>query len=62
MINNPSAKLVYSSSKGAVEICSRTIFENYKERGINCLFEMNAGGHFNEPALRIAKGIAFLLR
>ena len=46
---------------GAVENNSRIIFDNYTKRGINCIFELNAGGHFNEPAFRTAKGIAFLL-
>ena len=47
---------------GAVENNTQTIYDNYKERGIDCRFEMNPGGHFNEPALRTAKGIAYLLR
>ncbi|MCR4556662.1 MAG: alpha/beta hydrolase [Saccharofermentans sp.] len=47
---------------GAVENNTQTIYDNYKKHGIDCRFEMNPGGHFNEPAFRTAKGIAYLLR
>ena len=47
---------------GAVENNTQTIYDNYKELGIDCKFEMNPGGHFNEPAFRTAKGIAYLLK
>ncbi len=47
---------------GAVENNTQTIYEKYKESGIDCRFEMNPGGHFNEPAFRTAKGIAYLLK
>lgn len=47
---------------GAVENNTQTIYKKYKESGIDCRFEMNPGGHFNEPAFRTAKGIAYLLR
>ena len=44
----------------AVEDNTKSIFELYKTLGADVLFEMNQGGHFTEPALRTAKGIAFL--
>ena len=33
----------------------------YKGKGVDVVLEMNKGGHFDEPALRTAKGIAWLL-
>ena len=44
-----------------VEDNTKAIAENYKTLGNDVLFEMNQGGHFTDPAMRTAKGIAFLL-
>lgn len=41
-----------------VEDNTRNIAELYSSQGCNMLFEMNQGGHFNDPELRTAKGIA----
>ena len=45
----------------AVENNTRTAAETYKSMNIDILFEMNKGGHFNEPDMRLAKGIKYLL-
>ena len=45
-----------------VEDNTRALAELYKSKGYNVLFEMNQGSHFNDPALRTAKGIAWLLK
>lgn len=37
-------------------------FEILKKAGTACTYEKNPGGHFKEPDLRLAKGIAWLLR
>lgn len=44
-----------------VEDNTKAIAEHYKSLGTDVLFEMNQGGHFTDPAMRTAKGIAFLL-
>ena len=36
-------------------------FHDYKKQGIETGFEMNPGGHFDDYADRLAKGIAYLL-
>lgn len=45
----------------AVEDNTQAVADHYKNLGIDICFEMNQGGHFTEPAMRTAKGIAFLL-
>ena len=45
----------------AVEDNTKAIVERYRSLGINVFFEMNQGGHFTDPALRTAKGIAYLI-
>ena len=45
-----------------VEDNTKKIYELYKEQGIEAEFEMNPGGHFDHPAGRLAKGIAYLLK
>lgn len=45
-----------------VEDNTRNIAELYSSQGYNMLFEMNQGGHFNDHALRTAKGIAWMLK
>ena len=45
-----------------VEDNTKALAKLYSAKGYNVLFEMNQGGHFNDPALRTAKGIAYLLR
>ncbi len=44
-----------------VEDNTKKIYEHYREQGIAAEFEMNPGGHFDDPAGRLAKGIAYLL-
>ena len=44
-----------------VEDNTKAIYERYRSSGTDVLFEMNQGGHFTDPALRTAKGIAFLI-
>lgn len=45
-----------------VEDKTRGISECYKAKGYDVFFEMNQGGHFNDPELRTAKGIAWLIK
>lgn len=45
-----------------VEDKTRGISERYKAKGYDVFFEMNQGGHFTDPALRTAKGIAWLIK
>ena len=45
-----------------VEDNTKALAELYKSKGYDVFFEMNQGGHFNDPALRNAKGIAWLLK
>ena len=40
----------------------RDIYEHLKKSNISCILEWNAGNHFSEPALRTAKGWAWLLK
>ena len=41
--------------------CIRDMHGWLKEQGINCILEWNAGGHFREPELRMARAFAWLL-
>ena len=45
----------------SVETRTREICENVKSRGIETVFELNPGGHFNEPEKRCAKAIEWLI-
>ena len=45
-----------------VEDKTRKIYEHYKDSGINTTFEMNQGNHFKDADLRLAKGIAWILK
>lgn len=45
-----------------VEENTNRIYEFYKKQGIETEFEMNPGGHFDDHAERLAKGIAYLLK
>ena len=45
-----------------VEDNTRALADLYLSHGYDVLFEMNQGGHFNDPAVRTAKGIAWLLK
>ena len=45
-----------------VEDKTRGIAERYKSKGYDVRFEMNQGGHFNDPELRTAKGIAWVIK
>jgi len=44
-----------------VEDNTRALAEFYREAGIHTRFELNPGGHFNDPNGRMARGIAWLL-
>ena len=50
---NPVMATVEDNTKAAAAL--------YKGKGVDVVLEMNKGGHFDEPALRTAKGIAWLL-
>ena len=45
-----------------VEDKTRGIAELYKAKGYDVHFEMNQGGHFTDPELRTAKGIAWVIK
>ena len=45
-----------------VEDNTKKIVEFYKKQGIETELEMNPGGHFDDHAERLAKGIAYLLK
>ena len=45
-----------------VEDKTRGIAERYKAKGYDVRLEMNQGGHFNDPELRTAKGIAWVIK
>ena len=45
-----------------VEDNTRALADLFSAKGYDVFFEMNQGGHFNDPAKRTAKGIAYLLR
>lgn len=45
-----------------VEDCTRKASGLLQDRGIPVTFEMNQGGHFDNPPARIARGIAELLK
>ena len=38
-----------------------TIYDYYKSLGVETVFEMNPGNHFQDAAQRIAKGIVWLV-
>lgn len=40
---------------------TRDVVELFEARGVPTVFEQNPGNHFKEPALRMAKGIAWAL-
>lgn len=40
---------------------TESLFELYKSKKIQVIFELNKGNHFTEPALRTAKGIKRVL-
>jgi len=44
-----------------VEENTHILAEHYREAGINTRFEMNPGGHFNDPNGRMARAIAWML-
>ncbi len=45
-----------------VENKTTKIYEKYKNMGIDTVFEMNPGNHFKDSDLRLAKGIAWILK
>ena len=44
-----------------VEDNTKAVAGRFNDLGFDVLFEMTQGGHFTDPALRTAKGIAYLL-
>lgn len=48
-----------NSRMAAVEDCTRAAAELFRSRGTNVEFELNPGGHFENPEERLAKGVAF---
>jgi hypothetical protein len=38
------------------------VYDQYKNKGIETTFEMNPGNHFKDADLRLAKGIAWILK
>lgn len=45
-----------------VENKTLELFEDFKNRGIETIFESNPGNHFRDASLRLAKGIAWVLQ
>lgn len=41
--------------------CIRESYDLLTGQGIECALEWNKGGHFKEPALRTAKGFAWVM-
>ena len=46
----------------AVEEDTRMICEHYRELGVETVFEINPGNHFQDSQERLAKGISWILR
>ncbi len=44
-----------------VEDCTRAVAEHLRSGDVSVRFELNPGGHFNEPDARLAKGVLSLL-
>lgn len=45
-----------------VEDNTRRLCGDYRARGIDCAFELNPGNHFQDAELRLARGIAWIIR
>nr|MCR5774271.1 alpha/beta hydrolase [Lachnospiraceae bacterium] len=45
-----------------VERKTTELYERYKDMGIDTVFDMNPGNHFKDADIRLAKGIAWILR
>ena len=45
-----------------VEDKTGKVYDQYKNKGIETTFEMNPGNHFKDADLRLAKGIAWILK
>lgn len=54
-------KLTKNKFMKSVENCTKTLSEIFKSRGIDTFFELNPGNHFQDSALRLAKGIKFII-
>lgn len=54
-------KLTKNKFMKNVENCTKTLSEIFKSRGIETFFELNPGNHFQDSALRLAKGIKFII-
>lgn len=55
-------KLTKNKFMKNVEDCTNQLSEIFKSRGIETFFELNPGNHFQDSALRLAKGIKFIIR
>ena len=53
--------LTKNTIMASVEDNTRAASDIYRSMNIDVLFEMNKGGHFNDPEVRLAKGIRYLL-
>ena len=45
-----------------VEDKTKETYEHYKNNGIDTVFELNPGNHFKDADIRLAKGIAWILK
>ena len=51
-----------NSLLSTVEDKTREIYGYYKNKGIDTVFEMNPGNHFKDADMRLAKGIAWIIK
>lgn len=54
-------KITKNKYMKTVESDTQSIYENFRSRKIETVFEMNPGNHFKDSALRLAKGIKWIL-
>ncbi len=45
-----------------VQDCTERLYRHYLDSGVETVFELNPGNHFQEPMARLAKGIRWALR
>jgi phosphohistidine phosphatase SixA len=55
-------QFVYDTLLSTVEDKTGKVYDQYKNKGIETTFEMNPGNHFTDADLRLAKGIAWILK
>ena len=51
-----------NSLLSTVEDKTKETYEHYKNNGIDTVFELNPGNHFKDADIRLAKGIAWILK